>query len=116
MLADLVTLAEKQHRAIRIGDMKVAKALIRKKEELAREIMTIRDRQDSLSAGAAWRTSEAKKLLERYLALESESVALLSAESDAVRRKREKIGSGRKALHGYRPPGGRGPRFCDRQA
>jgi len=116
MLADLVTLAEKQHRAIRIGDLEVAKALIRKKEELAREIMTIRDRQDSLSAGAAWRTEEAKLLLERYLALESESLALLSTERDDVCRKRKKVGSGRKALRGYRPQGGGGPRFCDRQA
>ena len=116
MLADLVTLAEKQHRAIRIGDLVVAKALIRKKEDLAREIMAIRDKKDSLSAGAAWRTDEAKQLLECYLALESESVALLSNECDAVRRKRKKVGSGRKALRGYRPQGGGGPRFCDKQA
>jgi len=115
-LADLVTLAERQRRAILSGDLEAAQTLIQKKEKLAREIVKLREGQNSLSDRGVWSGEKAKQLLERYLALESESVTLLSAERDAVRHKREKVGKGRKALRGYRTPGGGGPRFCDRQA
>ena len=115
-MAELVSLAKKQRKAIRSGDMEAVERLIDQKEVLVGKVMKLREKVDLFSdRGPLWKT-EARPLIKSFLALEAECVALLSAERDEVNRKREMIQRGRKALHGYRPSGTTTPRFCDRQA